>query len=67
MVGRYFPEAPALTGERVEGLSDDEVFLVITNGRNRMPGMAEHLSAGDTWDIINYVRSLAPASGSSGQ
>jgi mono/diheme cytochrome c family protein len=58
-VGKYFPEIPALIGDQVQSLSDQQIFLTITNGRNRMPSLAENLTPGDTWDIINYVRSLA--------
>jgi mono/diheme cytochrome c family protein len=58
-VGKYFPEIPALISDRVQSLSDQQIFLTITNGRNRMPSLAENLTPGDTWDIINYVRSLA--------
>ena len=58
-VGKYFPEIPALISDRVQSFSDEEIFLTVTNGRNRMPSLAENLTPGDTWDIINYVRSLA--------
>jgi mono/diheme cytochrome c family protein len=40
---------------------------VITNGKNRMPSLAENLSPGDTWDIVNYVRSLSGAPVEAGQ
>jgi mono/diheme cytochrome c family protein len=58
-VGKYFPEIPALISDQVQSLSDQEIFLTITNGQNRMPSLAENLTPGDTWDVINYVRSLA--------
>ena len=54
----YFQEAPALE-TRVPQLSDAEIFLAITNGKNRMPALAENLTPGETWDIVNYLRSLA--------
>ena len=66
-VGKYFPEVPALVDAGPQSLSDDEIFLTITNGRNRMPSLAENLSPGDTWDIVNYVRSLGAAAGSPAQ
>lgn len=66
-----FPRGvPALAGR---DLPENYVFLTITNGimgtdpetgdsEIRMPSLGENLSAGDTWDIVNYVRSLpAPA------
>jgi mono/diheme cytochrome c family protein len=58
-VGKYFPEIPALISDRVQNLPDEDIFLTVTNGLNRMPSLAENLTPGDTWDIINYVRSLA--------
>ncbi len=58
-VGKYFPEIPALISDDVQSLSDEDIFLTVTNGLNRMPSLAENLTPGDTWDIINYVRSLA--------
>lgn len=63
----YLPETRDLTDSYVQGLPDNAFFLVITNGKNRMPGLAEQLSPGDTWDIINYVRSLSSQSSSAGQ
>lgn len=64
---KHFPETPPLDGERAGALSDDDIFLVITNGKNRMPSLAENLSPGDTWDIVNYVRSLGGAPAQAGQ
>ena len=64
---KHFPETPPLNGERAAALSDEEIFLVITNGKNRMPSLAENLSPGDTWDIVNYVRSLSGAPAEAGQ
>lgn len=61
-LAQYFPEAPALTSERVVGLSDQEIFRVITRGLNRMPALAENLTTSETWDVVNYIRSLPPAS-----
>jgi mono/diheme cytochrome c family protein len=58
-VAKYFPEAPPLNGERVQGLTDQRIFGVITNGYNRMPKLAENLTVGETWDVVNYVRSLS--------
>lgn len=54
----YFQEAPALETVVAE-LSDSEIFLTITNGKNRMPSLAENLTPGETWDIVNYLRTLS--------
>jgi len=63
-VGRYFQEIPPSLGARIAALSDDDIFLVITLGKNRMPGLAENLDPGETWDIVNYVRTLSPEAAS---
>ncbi|RPI99974.1 MAG: DUF3341 domain-containing protein, partial [Chloroflexi bacterium] len=60
-VGKYFPEAASLVSENVQNLSDDEIFVVITLGKNRMPSLGENLDPGETWDIVHYVRSLSAA------
>ncbi len=56
---------PALAGK---GYPGNYIFEVVTNGRVgqtddgrefiRMPSLAENVSPGDTWDIINYINSL---------
>ncbi len=57
----YFQEAPAME-TRVPQLSDAAIFLTITNGKNRMPSLAENLTPGETWDIVNYLRTLSAES-----
>lgn len=64
---KYLPETADLTSPNIQSLTDNEIFLVITNGKNRMPSWQENLSPGDTWDIINYVRTLGQASGAASQ
>ena len=59
---KYLPEVPALTSDGVQSMSDDEIFMVITLGRNRMPTIGENLTPGETWDVVNYVRDLQSAS-----
>lgn len=66
-IAPYLAEAPAMQTERVQGLSPDHIFVVITNGRNRMPSLAENLTPGETWDIVNYIHSLSAESGDAGQ
>jgi len=56
--GFFSPKPADLTSDRVQGLSDDELFLVITQGRGLMPSLAENLSVAERWDVINHVRSL---------
>ncbi|HML20796.1 MAG TPA: DUF3341 domain-containing protein [Aggregatilinea sp.] len=59
---KYLPEIPALTDTRIQDMSEDEIFLVITLGRNRMPAIGENLTPGETWDVVNYVHSLGATS-----
>ncbi len=53
-----------LTGVNVTGLSDGELFMIITHGvqpgtaKGGMPALSENLSASERWDVVNYVRSL---------
>ncbi len=55
----YFSPKPAnLTGETEKSLSDQTIFLIITQGRKPMPSLAENLDPAQRWDVINYVRSL---------
>jgi mono/diheme cytochrome c family protein len=58
-VGSFFSPHPAdLTSDSIQSLSDESIFLVITQGRALMPSMAENLSPEERWDVINYVRTL---------
>jgi mono/diheme cytochrome c family protein len=56
--GFFAPRPADLSSERVQGLSDAELFLIISQGRGIMPSLAENFSAGERWDVINYVRTL---------
>jgi len=58
-VGAFFTPKPFdLTGSTVQGLQDNELFVVITQGFGVMPPFAENLSPEERWDVINYVRTL---------
>jgi len=63
----YFPEVPPINSQRVQNLEPADVFLTVTNGLNRMPSLAEQLTAGETWDIANYVFSLEEGAPPAGQ
>jgi mono/diheme cytochrome c family protein len=41
--------------------SDGEVFYVIKNGHQDMPGEGNRLKTDDYWDLVNYVRSFVKA------
>ena len=59
-VSPFFPnKKPAdLTSAPIQSLSNNDIFLVITQGFGLMPSMAENLDVQDRWDVINHVRTL---------
>ncbi len=59
-VGGFFGKTPPadLTGSDVQSMSDQDIYLVITNGFDVMPSMAENLDKNERWDVINFVRTL---------
>ncbi|MEJ2263194.1 MAG: cytochrome c [Anaerolineales bacterium] len=56
--GFFSPHPADLTSESIQSLSDESIYLVITEGRALMPSMAENLGPEERWDVINYVRTL---------
>lgn len=53
--------ADLTSGKWVFGSSDGEIFASIREGTSKdMEGYAERFSETDTWNVVNYVRSLAP-------
>jgi mono/diheme cytochrome c family protein len=55
----FFNPPPAdLTGATVQGMTDAQIYVVITQGFKEMPSLAENLSASERWDVINYLRTL---------
>lgn len=61
----YFERIPAdLSGPAATEEFDGTVYLAILQGFGQMPSLAENLTVGERWDIVNYVRTLAdPARG----
>ncbi|MFC2030462.1 quinol:electron acceptor oxidoreductase subunit ActD [Chloroflexota bacterium] len=58
-IGEKFPIPPAdLTSPRVQSQTDQQLYLVLTEGRGLMPTMAENLGRGQRWDVINHIRTL---------
>lgn len=58
-LSRFFTPKPSdLTSDIVQKLPDNEIFLVITQGRGPMLSLAENLDPEERWDVINYVKSL---------
>ncbi|HEX9015772.1 MAG TPA: cytochrome c [Chloroflexota bacterium] len=54
----YSPQPADLTAARVQGLTDGDIFLRITNGFSTMPYFRKQLQPNERWDIVNYVRSF---------
>ena len=49
------------------GSSDGEVFSVIHDGTSAdMEGYAERISDSEIWNLVNFIRSIGPKSGSPG-
>jgi mono/diheme cytochrome c family protein len=63
-INGYFPEVPALNAGNAQEMAPEDIYVIITRGRNRMPPIAEQLTNSETWDVVNYIMSLdetAPA------
>jgi mono/diheme cytochrome c family protein len=46
----------------IHGSTDGEIHAIVTNGipDKKMPGVKGRISDTDTWNIVNYIRSLGP-------
>ena len=64
-VSRVFPQAPDLTSPLITRRSDGYFFGTVTFGGRAMPEYADGLTRHDRWDVVNFVRSLAPAGAAS--
>jgi len=64
VVGTFFKFKPAdLTSFGVQQISDEAIFLVISNGvTGRMPALNENFSVRERWDLVNFIRTLGTAS-----
>ncbi len=47
-----------LASDEVQKQSDDELFNIISKGRNRMPAFDRKLSADQIRDLVKHIRSL---------
>lgn len=56
--GFFNPKPADLSSATIQKLSDDEIFLVITEGKGAMPSIRENLLVADRWSVIAYVRTL---------
>lgn len=55
------PKPADWTFKKVQDETDGEIFWKITNGRGAMPAW-RHLPDNDRWALVQYLRSLKPAS-----
>ncbi len=40
--------------------TDGELFYILVHGHGGMPGQGKRLRPESKWDLINFIRSLAP-------
>src|SRR5215813_6394594 len=43
----------------LNGISDGEIYEIITKGKGKMVGEGDRMPADKVWNMVNYVRSLA--------
>ena len=55
---RGFPTPPSLLAPNARKLTDEQIFGIVTNGRNNMPSYASQVDRDDRWRAILFVRSL---------
>lgn len=62
-VAAFLANKPAnLTSPVAQSKSDGSIFLTITNGVDgKMPPLNENLTVPERWDLVNFIRTLAPA------
>jgi mono/diheme cytochrome c family protein len=50
-----------LTSDDVQTRSDGAIFLIMSNGvPGNMPALNENLTVRERWDVVNFIRTLAP-------
>ncbi|MGE5122975.1 MAG: c-type cytochrome [Acidobacteriaceae bacterium] len=66
VIGTFFKYKPSdLTSFGVQQISDEAIFLIITNGvAGRMPPLNENLYVRERWDTVNFVRTLSASDAS---
>ncbi|MGE5189176.1 MAG: c-type cytochrome [Gemmatimonadota bacterium] len=64
-VGKKYVPAPAdlRAGSPVMGLSDGQLFVIVSSGLGGMPAFRADLPPNDRWRVIAYVRTLKGGSG----
>jgi mono/diheme cytochrome c family protein len=58
-LAHYFDRPPQnLTDSKVAAEADGSVYLTIVQGFGEMPALSENLTPRESWDVINYLRTL---------
>jgi hypothetical protein len=52
----FFPLPTDLTGEKATGLTDQELFAVISYGTQKTPALASSMSVESREAVIRYIR-----------
>ncbi len=52
---------PDFTAAQQKKRTDGELFYILTRGHAGMPGQGSRLREKQKWDLINFIRSRAPA------
>jgi mono/diheme cytochrome c family protein len=58
VVQRGFPAPPTLLRARTRGMSDTQLFNIISNGTGSMPYYSAQIAREDRWKAVLYVRKL---------
>lgn len=56
--GFGFPKPPDLLASNAKGLSDGDIFAIITNGRGKMFSYGYRVKADERWAVISYIRAM---------
>jgi mono/diheme cytochrome c family protein len=58
-VSTWFDPRPRDLGSaQVQNLTNEQIYMVITQGFGIMPSLAENVRPLERWDVVNYVRTL---------
>jgi mono/diheme cytochrome c family protein len=64
----YWVKPPDFTdAEMMNGITDGEAFWKISQGRWPMPGFEKQLTEEQRWQLVDYLRTLAPKPSSASQ
>jgi mono/diheme cytochrome c family protein len=58
VVQHGFPGPPSLLDDRIRGMSDGQLFGVITSGAGEMPSYSAQIAREDRWKAIMHLRQL---------